>query len=509
MSLGSFEEQAELQAVTTAAEGGRLKEAFAYANRLLEKNPDDIDGLCLGSYAARRLGMGVPAYLYAQAAVREVPNNAALWLNLGGAAQILWLPEIAQHAYEQALKYASDPRHQACVWLNLSALHIDNGDFDEGERCANECLRLSPGGRKSAVSNLGMCQLARREWREGWKNYREVVGGDWCPKVIYNGEPQWEGEADQVVVIYEDQGVGDAISFASMLPDAIKHSKKIILDCEPKLEALFRRSFPKANVYGTRRETGSSGRTWEKRDRTFDASIPLSQLGQFFRNSAFDFPGTAYLEPCPVRTAMWRTRFAGLGKPVIGIAWSGGVAHTNARYRQVTLEQLLPVFRSVDAHWVSLQYKDASREIEAFRAAHPGIDLVQYPWATLTSDYDDTAALIAALDQVICMQTAVAHTAGALGVPVTVLLPTATTWRYGNSGESIPWYQSMRIVRQQTHGQWEMEIERAASRIILDFRELSRGAGKAPRDGPLRRDGGEARANGQCDHRAAGRHPSP
>ncbi len=494
----TLEEYAELSEISTQAEGGRLKEALAYAHKLLERDPHSIDGLCLGSYALRRMGNGVAAYHYALAAVREVPNNAALWLNLGGAAQILWLPDVAQNAYTQAIKYASDPKHQAVVWLNLSALHIDNGDFDEGERCAEECLKLSPGGRKSAVSNLGMCQLARREWRKGWKNYREVVGGDWCPKIVYKNEPQWEGAPDQVVVLYEDQGVGDAISFASMVPDAIARSKKIIIDCEPKLEHLFRRSFPRATVYGTRRETGASGRTWAKKDHTFDASIPMSQLGQFFRNEESDFTGTAYLAPCPARSKMWAYRFGDMRKPVIGIAWSGGVAHTNARFRQITLEQLLPVMRSVDAHWVSLQYKDASREIEAFKARHPSIDLVQYPWATLTSDYDDTAALIASLDYVVCMQTAVAHTAGALGVPVTVLLPTATTWRYGKSGDSIPWYSSMRIVRQATHGIWEREIEYVAS--IPDIRELSPRAGDATRGRELRSHGREARANGQCDH---------
>lgn len=491
----SVEDYAELKTFSSQAEGGRLKEALSYAQGLLERDPHSVDGLCLGSYCLRRLGNGVAAYHYSLAAIREDPNNAALWLNLGGAAQSLWLPDIAENAYTQAIKYATDLQHQAVIWLNLASLHIDSGNFDEGERCTRKCLELSP-GRKSAIANLGMCQLARREWREGWKNYREVIGGDFCPKVQYLEEPQWAGEPDQVVAIYEVEGIGDAVSFASVLPDAIAHCKKVIFDCDPKLEHLFARSFPKATVYGTRRETGTSGRTWSKKDRIFDASLPLSQLGQFFRNEETDFPGTPYLVPCPIRTAMWRERFATLRKPVIGIAWSGGVARTNARFRQLTLEQMLPILKSVDAHWVSLQYKDAGTEIARFHVEHPSIDLVQYPWATLTKDYDDTAALIAACDQVICMQTAVAHTAGALGIPVTVLLPTATTWRYGSGAVSIPWYRSMSIVRQETHGQWTDEIERVAAHL----RELPGAASPVARPGQLRGDGREARGNGQCHH---------
>src|SRR5258706_5998324 len=142
---------------------------------------------------------------------------------------------------------------------------------------------------------------------------------------------------------------------------------------------------------------------------------------------------------------MWKGLWTQKRKPTIGIAWTGGIPKTNSRNRRIALDDFLPLFNAVDAHFVSLQYKDAAGEIAAFKSRHP-VDLEQYKWGTLTSDYDDTAALIASLDYVVCIQTAVAHTAGALGTPVMVLVPVATQWRYGDSEEGIPWYNSLKII---------------------------------------------------------------
>lgn len=508
MAWGTFEEHAQLQIVGTEAEAGRLKQGLDHALELLAKDPLHVGGLTLGSYCLRRLGAAVQAYHFAQAGVREAPMEDALWLSLGAACHDLWLIEEAGAAYRQALRYAKNDKHKACVWLNLAGLHIDNGEFAEGEAYVEKILEVIPDHR-NAHANLGFCQLARHEWAPGWKNMAYSIGCDWRPKVVYNDEPEWDGSPDKVVALYEDQGLGDAISFASMLPDAAKVAKKVILDCEPKLYRLFERSFPTVKVYPTRRETGISGGLWDKEDRHVEASYPLGQLGEFFRTKDEDFPGTPYLVACPVRTEMWDRHFESLGKPVIGIAWTGGVPRTNARFRQLTLKQLLPILSAVDAHWVCLQYKDAAKEIAAFRVEHPEIDLMQYPWATLTKDYDDTAALVSSLDRVICMQTAVGHAAAALGVPVTVLVPKATTWRYGSEGETIPWYRSMRIVRQARHGEWENEIDSVAQRLRADNRLLPAGARETPREGQLRRDGRGIRANGERDHRALGSHASP
>lgn len=440
-------------------EAKNLDAAWSVVKALLLENPNDPQALVLAS-VVERLSQNLPtSYHFAKAASQIIPRDAAPWINLGHTASEMWLVDEAEAAYRTALKCpninAGSLRRN--TMLNVSALYIDNGRYAEAREIVNEWIAKNPNDTQ-VRANLGFCQLAMQDWEHGWANYRSTLGSGWRPRVKYGEEPEWDGSPGKTVVLYGEQGIGDEISFASMLPDAIDVCARVIVECDPRLKGLFERSFPRATVYGTRTPVPQKGVQWAKADWDFDASLAIGQIGEYFRTKAQDFPGTPYLTPCPDRVQMWKALFKAKGKPTIGIAWTGGVPKSNSRNRRLTLEDLLPVLRSVDAHFVSLQYKDAEGEIAAFKAKHPEIDLVQYRFGTLTKDYDDTAALIASLGGVVCMQTAVAHTAGALGVPVTVLVPIASQWRYGTAKDSIPWYRSLRIIRQRKQGQWRDEI---------------------------------------------------
>jgi ADP-heptose:LPS heptosyltransferase len=135
---------------------------------------------------------------------------------------------------------------------------------------------------------------------------------------------------------------------------------------------------------------------------------------------------------------MWKKRLK--GKPTIGIAWSGGTWKNAGSFRKLPLTEWKPIFEAVDANWVSLQHKDASSDIE-------GTPVVQYP-ATLSKDYDDTAALVASCDLVLGMQTSVHHLAGALGIPSWIILPKTSQWRYGEEYTDLPWYKGTKLYRQ-------------------------------------------------------------
>jgi len=306
---------------------------------------------------------------------------------------------------------------------------------------------------------LGFCQLALGQFDEGWKNYHHTIGTGWRQLVQYKGEPEWDGSPDKTVALYGEQGLGDEISFASMVPDVVRTSKKVILDVDKRLKNLFARSFPEAKVYGTR-AASSDTKPWADEDRDIDASLALGQCGEFFRTSRESFPAGPYLVPCHTRTAQWRAVFKDKGKPVIGIAWSGGIPKTGSKFRRVELEDWLPVFASIDAHWVCLQYKDASDEIAEFTKQHPHVDLVQYPWATLTKDYDDTAALVAALDCVVSVPTAVVRLAAALGTKTIVMNAKRKNWNF-NAG--LPFHPDVIHI---PHGRdWRDALNEAAKKV--------------------------------------------
>lgn len=330
---------------------------------------------------------------------------------------------------------------------------VQKGDWGRALPMARKALAFRP-DRPKARGNLGLALMALGQWKEGWPMYDAIIGFDKSRrKMQYVNEQTWNGKKGRSVVIYEEQGIGDCISFASMVPDAIRDCHKVILDVSPKLENLFRRSFPQATVYGS--ITGL-GKDW-RRDHRIDASISIGGLGKLYRPSPESCPGVPYLKPDPDRVTMWKGLFRSFGKPVIGVAWTGGLDHTGAKYRKFSLEQLMPLFR-MDAVFVSLQYKDAQAEIDAFRKRHPEVDIRQFPFGTLTDDYDDTAAMVSALDVTVALPTSVVHLAGALGAPCVAMKAKIACWKF-NCG--LPFHrENMTLVDHE--GDWDGTIRKTA-----------------------------------------------
>jgi hypothetical protein len=483
----------------------QVDEAYVIADRYLKDNPNDVVFLTIMVYIMLSSDKPVIAYHLAKRVSELAPNDPAVWVNMGMACQDLWRSKEAERAYKRGIKLEPDDERRSMLMVNLCALYIDIGKFAEAEPYARESLRIYPDHRKS-LANLGFCQLAQRNWKEGWPHYRECIGHDWRPRTQYANEPDWNGERVKKLCLYAEQGLGDVISFASMIPDAEKMVDKIVLECDFRLKGLLQRSFPNVTVYGTREQKKLA---WKPEDHKPDASLPMGQVAEYCRNKDSDFPGTPYLKVDPDRAYMWKQLFKKKKKPCIGIFWRGGIPKTGARYRQWDLEQLLPIFKSVDAHWVSLQYKPAGKEIAVFKEAHPDIDIVEYPHATLTNDYDDTAALVSALDQCVGMQSAITHLAGGLGIPCWTHIPMNSQWRYGGDGEDYIWCKSVRLIRQQRRGEWADVIEKTAGELSDAYKPRVRKAAKnTPQKGKLRSNGRKVRRSDKSNSRSGGDRPS-
>lgn len=431
-----------------------LDKAFEAIQDYLAENPNDPQALTITAAILKKADKTPVAYSLAKRAADLRPDRHEVWLTLGFCAQHLWKLDEAMGHYRKAMQRAYTDDQKAQITQNICATLIDQGKFKEAEEYAHESLKLREDPRSR--HNLGLCYLGQRKWREGWSNYSSSVGtfNRQIWKYMDPAEPQWDGTKGQKVVVYGEQGIGDEISFCSVIPQASQDAR-LIIDCDPRLKNLLQRSFPDTKVYGTR---GKKQVAWDKADQTMDASISMGEICKFYRNEDADFPGTPYLVPCPVRTAGWKAAFADIKKPKIGIAWTGGNWINGAINRHIPLSDWAPIFESVDAHWVSLQWKDT--EVDNFPVA-------KYPWATLTKDYDDTAALVASLDMVVCVQTSVGHLAGALGVPAWVMVPQNSQWRYGADYEDMPWYKSMRVFKAK--GEWGPVVERVANELRHRF----------------------------------------
>lgn len=431
-----------LRLAAAFVDNGEPDKGFRLAEPILNQNPDDPTVLNIIASALIKKGNASIAYHLTRKQLEVEPNNPWWLLTHGMASEELYRFKEAAQAYAKGLNQTQDKRCKTLLLNNICALLVQSGKFDDAAFYAKKALELDPSMDK-AKGNIGFSQLAKRNWSEGWKNYHHALGQTWRPRTQYADEPEWSGEKGKKVAIYGEQGIGDEICFASMLPDAIRDCETLILDCNPKLRTLFERSFPEA-IVGSGEFAGAE----------IDASLAIGQLGEIYRLTDESFDPKPFLVPDANRVSMWQHLWSTKRKPVIGIAWSGGIPRTGSKFRVATLDDWLPMFHAIDAHWVSLQYKPAGSEIAEFKSRNPWVDIAEYPYATLTDDYDDTAALVASLDCVVTVPTAVVHLAGALGVPNVFMKASVGCWK---TAAGIPFHPVTQFVDWQ--GAWADSIK--------------------------------------------------
>lgn len=420
----------------------KLQDATGVLQTLLEHDPNDAIALNFMGIVHLELSNFHLAYQYLRRALQEDANAPRVWVNFGLAAHELGRNQEAIKAY---LKSAELDHDYVKAYVNAAAVFIEESRWDEAKKSCEIALEIDPES-VMAKKNLAHVHLARHEWKKGWEYWDLSLGNQYRKEWAYGKEPRWDGSKNQCVVIYGEQGLGDEINYASIIPDAIRDSKKIIVDCHPKLEKLFRRSFPRASCHGTRKNKHPE---WLKEAR-IDARCAMASLPSFYRNSDESFPGTPYLKADPELVRMWKGMFAGWGKPVYGLCLHGGSKFTGASWRKLEPEDFSPLF-AIDAVFVSLDYKGYLK--------HPKIK--EYQWATQCEDYDLTASLIAALDAVIGVNTTAIHCANGLGVPAHILVPTKKQWRYEPCLDgSYVWCKTAKLYQQKDGEYWREVVKR-------------------------------------------------
>ena len=202
---------------------------------------------------------------------------------------------------------------------------------------------------------------------------------------------------------------------------------------------------------------------WLAATGVIDFQMASGSLPAVYRRTLVDFPPRAgYLTADPARIAYWRSRLAGNGRRTVGIAWRGGHVSTRGSLRSTALTEWAPLLRQAGCVFVSLQHGDCAQEVDALRAQGVAIE----HWPEAIADLDELAALIGALDLVISVQTATVHFAGALGLPVWVLVPAVAEWRYLARGTTMPWYPSAELFRRaSSDSDWTPVFAFVAARL--------------------------------------------
>lgn len=382
------------------------------------------------------------AYQLTKRASDLFQGEAAIWHNIGKCYHEKQNWKEAEKNFKHALKV--QPTFAQSL-EGLSVIDINTAEWGLAIEHANRALAENPELLEARV-NRGIAYLALRRWREGWRDYNANLGLEKNRnEIVYGEEKRWDGTKGLDVVVYGEQGIGDEISFGSVIPDLIRDSKSVTIETDTRLGGLFTRSFPQCAVYGTRYKKYKPDWRGQKK---FDARIALGKLPEIYRLKDSDFPEGKYLVPNPVMAIQWKALLDSLGpKPKIGLAWHGGLPHTGRKRRSISLDTLSPLLRSFDAHWISLQYV-GTEDIKPAEEKY-GVKIHEWPWGNKVPDYDQTVALVSELDLVITVCTSVVHAAAHLGKETWVLVPTAPMWRYLHEGSTYPWAKSVTLYRQK------------------------------------------------------------
>ncbi len=354
--------------------------------------------------------------------------------------------------------------------VNFGVLLEELKRFKEAESCYKKALAIAP-DTVAPEMNLGLLFLKQGFFKDGWHHFesRYRFFGEALNKIPDSHSKKWSGESlfDKTFLLWPEQGFGDYIQFiryATLLRSA--GVRKITLFCPDPLKALLETVDDVDEIITESCEL-----------KKYDFwSCPMS-LPLHFGTTEESIPITIpYVHALPERLSKWSSRLSSQTFKV-GLVWKGNAQHTNDSNRSIpSLVALAPFWTVPDVTFYSLQKWQGEEEA----ASHSDVNQKIEHFGSDIGDFGDTAAIIQHLDLVICVDTAIAHLAGAMGKNCWVLLPAGgTDWRWLQNRCDSPWYPSgMRLFRQTKKGDWSqviLEVTRELSTIAVNCAKLASG----------------------------------
>ena len=437
------------------------------------------------------------AVVHAQEAVQAAPHRADAWTLLGILRQRLGQPRAAESAYREAIRL--QPGY-ADAWTNLGNLLRDRNDRQGALLAFQGALRAAPQSAEPAYNlgvalehfgqwdgaltafqaaiecdpqhvdahwNASLALLRAGRFSEGFREYEwRFRRGEPSPRDC--APPVWDGRdlAGRTLLVWAEQGFGDALQFLRFVPEAARRGGRIVLEVMDGLQGLA------ARVEGVDAICVRGGPL-----PAFDTHVALMSLPHVL-GLAPDPACAPYLHASDMLARQWRDRLGAAGQSpgrelAFGLVWASNPALRNGQERSPGFAAVRPLLDIPGTRCVSLQIGAGCAQLAGASLPPRFIDLQRE-----ISHFDDTAAIIANLDVVVTCDTAVAHLAAALGKPTFVMLPHTPDWRHGLDPDKSPWYPTMRLFRQATRGDWSDVLARVAQVLGQAVAALS---GSAPR----------------------------
>jgi len=427
---------------------GRPGEAEASYRRAIALQPDHARAHnnlgCILSLQGR-LGEAVECFRRAielEPALPEANQNYAALTN-NPAAQ-----EAAIRGYVQ--QTARDPR-DAHAFARLGNVYAGLGRVQEAMAALERAIELDAEHAEAQYSRAVLLLQSGR-YAEGWRAYawRWRLNGPQSAPAHRFAMPFWEGTPlpDGTLLLHGEAAFGESLQFVRYAALAAARCRRVVFECAPQLKPLLARA---AGIS----ELVSPGEA----PPAVDAHLPLFELPRVFGTTLESVPWRGpYLGADPAKRSRWQAAIDAPsgGRLKVGLAWTGNARNPNNLDRSVPVARLAPLQEIPGVTLYGLQMDLAA---EGTRPALPRlIDLTPG-----IADFSDTAAIVAQLDLVICIDSALAHLAGAMAVPVWVMLNRVPDWRYHLDRADNPWYPTMRLYRQDREGDWAGVVRAVAA----------------------------------------------
>ena len=365
------------------------------------------------------------------------PDFAQAHNNLGRALLRLGNIEDAVEAFNASIERDdSDP--DACNNLGVALRLL--GRIEEAEASFEQALKIAPEHMDAHV-NRAHSLLTEGHFARGWEEHEwRLKRSDMAREF---SQPLWDGDdvEGKTILLWAEQGLGDTLQFLRYAPLVAARGAKVIVECHPLLQRLV------AGVEGVA-EVVEYNRACK-----FDIHLPLMSLPKIFKTELSTIPAHVPYLPLPAPLTLEDGP-----ETTVGLVWAGNPNHANDRNRSRPLEEFAPLTQIGNVSYFALQKGAASEQ----RAPD---EMVMTRLGPRLNDFYDTAAALAALDLLICVDTSVAHLAGALGRPVWLMLPHAADWRWLRERDDSPWYPTMRLFRQDHAGSWRKVFDAIAAEL--------------------------------------------
>lgn len=418
--------------------------AYRKADMLQPGTPEILNNLGAQLYDLGAIEDALKQY---DAALAFRPDFADAMTNRGNAMQRLCNMEDALTSLETALEL--EPSNPTFA-LNMAAYLAANGNHDEAIEWSNRAIELNPDYIDAHLKKASLL-IQQGNLSNGFELYeKRWLKRHWHDMPARLGLSPWQGEdlSEKHLVVWNEQGFGDAIMYARFIAKLNERARNVTLMCEPTLHALFRRSLPKS-VTLTDLRFYPDNADYHASMMSLPHLLGISDMN--------DLMASPYLSPDPGSCEEWRKHFDS-GTLQVGVIWAGNPkqAHDYARSIPETTFSTLLNTPGIDFHNLLIGPRgDLLRD-----------DRVIDNRSNLKS-FDDTAAYMASLDLVISVDSAPAHLSGAIGQKTWVMLSFDPDSRYFLGREDSPWYPTMTLYRQSSPGDWTKVIDKIATHLAI------------------------------------------